>query len=52
MGIVFFLLAFTLLAGAFAGWGLVGGAGFLVCLGISIFLFMKCKPMESEETKG
>jgi len=52
IGIVFFLLAFTLLAGAFAGWGLIGGAGFLVCLGVSIFMFMKCKSMESEESKG
>jgi hypothetical protein len=52
IGIVLFLLAFTLLAGAFAGWGLIAGVGFLVCLGISIFMFMKCKSMESEESKG
>lgn len=53
IGVVLFLLAFTLLAGMFAGWGVIAGVGFLVCLGASVFLFMKCKPMEhSEETKG
>jgi hypothetical protein len=52
IGIVLFLLAFTLLAGMFAGWGIVAGLGFLVCLGGSIGLFIKCKPMENEETKG
>jgi hypothetical protein len=49
LAITLFLIAFTLLAGAFAGGGAVLAIGFLLLLGIALFLFMKCKPWE--ETK-
>jgi hypothetical protein len=49
-GFVLFLIAFALLAGAFAsGGGLVYVAGFVVFLGASIALFLKCKPWEHNE---
>ncbi|MBZ5606771.1 MAG: hypothetical protein LAP38_00825 [Acidobacteriia bacterium] len=47
--ICFFLLAFTLLAGAFAGGGIILLVGALVLLGVACFFFMKCKPWESQE---
>ena len=46
VGLTLFLIAFTLLAGSFAGGGILYGIGFLVVLGISIALFLKCKPWE------
>ena len=49
LGVLFFLLAFALLAGAFAGGGMLLGLGFVLCLGASIFFFLKCKPWENKE---
>jgi O-antigen/teichoic acid export membrane protein len=48
VAIVFFLIAFTLLAGAFAGGGVLLALGALVVLGVAIFFFMKCKPWEEQ----
>ena len=48
IGIALFLVAFVLLGGAFAGGGMLLTAGFLVCLGASIAMFMKCKPWEHQ----
>ena len=49
VGITLFLIAFVLLAGAFAGGGILYVLGFLVLLGISISLFMKAKPWEHQK---
>ena len=46
VAIVFFLIAFTLLAGAFAGGGMLLAVAALVVLGVSAFFFLKCKPWE------
>ncbi len=46
VGITLFLIAFVLLAGAFAGGGILYFLGFLVLLGISTALFLKVKPLE------
>jgi hypothetical protein len=51
LGVLLFLVAFALLAGAFAGGGLLAGVGFLICLGASVALFLKCKPWEHQEGK-
>lgn len=53
VGILLFLVAFVLLAGAFAGGGVLLALGFAVVLGGSVAMFMKCKPWENggEETK-
>jgi hypothetical protein len=54
VGILLFLVAFVLLAGAFAGGGILLALGFAILLGASIAMFMKCKPWENaggEETK-
>ncbi len=48
VAIVFLLIAFVLLAGAFAGGGIVLVLGALVLLGISCFFFLKCKPWETQ----
>ena len=48
IGITLFLIAFVLLAGAMAGGGILYLIGFLVLLGISIAVFMKCKPWENQ----
>jgi hypothetical protein len=48
VAIVFMLVAFVLLAGAFAGGGIILAVGALVLLGISAFFFMKCKPWENQ----
>jgi len=49
-GFAVFLIAFTLLAGAFAtGGGIIYIVGFLVCLAVSVVLFRKCKPWEHRE---
>ncbi|HVW09863.1 MAG TPA: hypothetical protein VHC90_14840 [Bryobacteraceae bacterium] len=48
VGILLFLVAFVLLAGAFAGGGILLGLGFVVLLGASIAMFLKCKPWENE----
>jgi len=49
VAITLFLIAFTLLAGAFAGGGIILAIGFLVLLGISGFFFTKCKPWEERK---
>ncbi len=49
LAITLFLLAFAFLAGAFAGGGIILILGFLLCLGSSIALFLKCKPWEHTE---
>ena len=51
VAIVFMLIGFILLAGAFAGGGIVLGVGALVLLGVSAFFFMKCKPWEQQEDR-
>jgi hypothetical protein len=54
VGVLLFLVAFVLLAGAFAGGGIIFALGFAVALGASVAMFMKCKPWEHEsreETK-
>jgi|WetSurMetagenome_2_1015567.scaffolds.fasta_scaffold1271291_1 hypothetical protein len=48
LGIVFFLAAFTVLAGAFAGGGILFAIVALVLLGIAVFFFAKCKPWEHQ----
>jgi O-antigen/teichoic acid export membrane protein len=50
-GVTFFLGAFVLLAGAFAGGGILLWIGTLVLLGIACSFFLKCKPWEQEEEK-
>ena len=49
VAIVFFLVAFVLLAGAFAGGGLVLAVAALVAVGISFYFFGKCKPWEDQK---
>jgi hypothetical protein len=49
IGIVFLLIGFILLAGAFAGGGLIVWAGALAGLAASVFFFMKCKPWENQD---
>lgn len=45
-----FVLAFVLLAAAFAtGGSILYIVGFAACLGLSIMLFVKCKPWEHNE---
>jgi len=48
VAIVFLLIAFVLLAGAFAGGGVILLLGALVLIGVSIFFFLKCKPWETQ----
>jgi len=49
VAIVFMLIAFVLLAGAFAGGGIMLGVVALVVLAVSAFFFMKCKSWEHQE---
>ena len=49
VAIALFLIAFVSLAGAFAGGGILYVLGFLVLLGISIAMFLKCKPWENQK---
>jgi hypothetical protein len=49
IGITLFLIAFVLLAGALAGGGILLVLGFLIALGASIAMFMKCKPWEHQK---
>ncbi len=46
VAIVFMLIGFVLLAGAFAGGGFLLGVGALVLLSVSCYFFLKCKPWE------
>jgi hypothetical protein len=48
VAIVFFLIAFILLAGALAGGGVLMAVGFLAVLAVAIFFFVKCKPWEHQ----
>ena len=48
VGVLLFLVAFVLLAGAFAGGGVILALGFVVLLGASVAMFMKSKPWEHE----
>ncbi len=49
VAILLVLIGFTLLAGAFAGGGIILWVGALVFLGASAFFFMKCKPLEQNQ---
>jgi hypothetical protein len=49
VAIVLMLIGFTLLAGAFAGGGIILWVGALALLGAATFFFMKCKPWEQNE---
>jgi O-antigen/teichoic acid export membrane protein len=49
VAIVFMLIGFILLAGAFAGGGMIVAVGAVVLLGVAVFFFMKCKPWEKQE---
>ena len=49
VALVFFLIGFVLLAGAFAGGGVILALGALVLLGVSCYFFRKCKPLENEQ---
>ena len=49
VAIVFMLIGFILLAGAFAGGGIIVAVGAVVLLGVAAFFFMKCKPWEQQE---
>ena len=49
IGVTLFLIAFVLLAGALAGGGILLVVGFLVALGASVAVFMKCKPWEHQK---
>lgn len=48
LGIIAMFIAFILLAGAFAGGGLLCGIGALIAVGIAAALFMKAKPWEHQ----
>ena len=48
-GVTFFLMAFVLLAGAFAGGGIIFYIGALVTLGVACSFFLKCRPWEERE---
>lgn len=49
VAIVFMLIGFVLLAGAFAGGGFIAVLGAVVLLGVSALFFMKCKPWEHQD---
>jgi len=48
VAVVFLLVSFVLLAGAFAGGGILLGIGAIVLLGAAAFFFLKCKPWEEQ----
>jgi hypothetical protein len=48
VGIVFMLLGFILLAGAFAEGGILLALSALVLLGVAAFFFKKCKSWEEQ----
>ncbi len=52
VAIVFMLIAFVLLAGAFAGGGIILAVGALVLLGVSCFFFLKCKSWEHKKEES
>ncbi len=49
MGVVAFLLAFTSLSGGIAGGGAVFFVLAVALLATSLFIFLKCKPLEYTE---
>jgi hypothetical protein len=49
VSLLLFLVAFVLLAGAFAGGGVILAIAAIVLLGIACFLFAKCKPWEAQK---
>ncbi len=49
VAIFFTLVGFVLLAGAFAGGGMMLALGALVLLGVGVFFFLKCKPWENQD---
>ena len=49
VAITIFLVAFVLLAGAFAGGGIILAVGAAALAAGSIFFFIKCKPWENQE---
>ncbi len=48
IAITLFLIGFTVLAGGFAGGGIIVGLIGVVVIAVSAFFFMKCKPWEQE----
>lgn len=50
VAITMMLIGFVLLAGAFAGGGIILAVGALALLGVSCFFFLKCKPWEQGES--
>jgi hypothetical protein len=48
VAISLFLIGFTVLAGGFAGGGVIIDLVGVVVLAISAFFFMKCKPLEEQ----
>jgi len=49
VALIFWLAGFVVLAGAFAGGGILLGVGALILLGVSAFIFMKCKSLEQQK---
>ena len=49
IAIVIMLFGFVLLAGAFAGGGIILAVGALALLGVSAYFFLKCKNWEHQE---
>ena len=49
IAITIFLIAFVLLAGAFAGGGVILAIVAAAVLAAASFFFMKCKPWENQE---
>ena len=49
VGVTIFLLAFTALSVGLARGGFIYDLATLVLLGLSIAVFLKCKPMENAE---
>jgi hypothetical protein len=52
LAVVLFFVSFIPLAQAFAGGGILALIGFLIFLGASIGLFLKCKPWEHQVPEG
>jgi hypothetical protein len=48
VAISFFLVGFTVLAGGFAGGGVILALIGLVLVGVAAFFFLKCKPWEEQ----
>ncbi|HEY4364644.1 MAG TPA: hypothetical protein VGN17_27010 [Bryobacteraceae bacterium] len=49
IALTIFLIAFVLIAGAFAGGGIMLAVGGVALVVIASFFFMKCKPWENQE---